>query len=173
MRLNTTAQRPSRAGEGWSAFGCPKALLAPTCFPFLYPPACIRCQARALAAHQKRMFAQYFPPHPARAGKADKLKGFEFPKALLLEPEAWSVDNDLITPKFSLKRPNLLKHYQKQVGVYAQVWWLRVCCMHARDGEAALPASPHGFTPGGNPTSKRSVECPNLLKHRQKQVWVW
>jgi long-subunit acyl-CoA synthetase (AMP-forming) len=45
------------------------------------------------------------------------LKGFEFPKALLLEAVPFSVENDLMTPKFSIKRPNLLKHYQKQVGV--------------------------------------------------------
>lgn len=49
------------------------------------------------------------------AGKSAKLKGFEFPKAVFLEPNAFSVENDLMTPKFSLKRPNLTKHYKKQI----------------------------------------------------------
>jgi hypothetical protein len=50
------------------------------------------------------------------AGRESRLKGFEFPKAVHLEPEPFSIDNDLITPKMSLKRPQLLKHYKKQVG---------------------------------------------------------
>ncbi|KAI8465586.1 MAG: hypothetical protein J3K34DRAFT_525246 [Monoraphidium minutum] len=64
------------------------------------------------------------------AGKAAKLKGFELPKAVHLEPAPFSavhleatpfsVENDLMTPKFSLKRPQLLKHYKAQVdGMYA------------------------------------------------------
>jgi long-subunit acyl-CoA synthetase (AMP-forming) len=47
-----------------------------------------------------------------------RLKGFEFPRALHLEPHAFSIDHDLITPKMSLKRPQLLKYYKKQVGMH-------------------------------------------------------
>lgn len=49
------------------------------------------------------------------AGKAARLKGFEFPKAVHLDPEAFSIDHDLITPKLSLKRPQLLKYYKSKV----------------------------------------------------------
>jgi long-chain acyl-CoA synthetase len=49
------------------------------------------------------------------AGKAARLKGFEFPRALHLDPHAFSIDHDLITPKMSLKRPQLFKYYHKQV----------------------------------------------------------
>jgi hypothetical protein len=49
------------------------------------------------------------------AAKEIKLKGFEVPKAVHLDHIHFAVDNDLMTPKFSLKRPQLLKHYQKQV----------------------------------------------------------
>jgi long-chain acyl-CoA synthetase len=56
------------------------------------------------------------PPVWCVAGKEVRLKGFEFPKAVHLDPEPFSIDNDLITPKMSLKRPQLLKYYQKQVG---------------------------------------------------------
>ena len=49
------------------------------------------------------------------AGKADKLKGFEMVKAVHLESEAFSVDNDTLTPSFKLKRPQLQKKYQKEV----------------------------------------------------------
>jgi len=50
-----------------------------------------------------------------KAGKAKKLRGFEMIKSVLLDEEAWSVDNDLMTPSFKLKRPQLQKHYQKQI----------------------------------------------------------
>jgi long-subunit acyl-CoA synthetase (AMP-forming) len=46
------------------------------------------------------------------AGKAARLKGFEDIKALLLEGEAFSVENDLMTPSFKLKRAPLQKRYQ-------------------------------------------------------------
>jgi len=54
-------------------------------------------------------------------GREDKLKGFEIPKAVYLEGEVndlnqgFSVENDLLTPTFKLKRPKLLAHYQAQV----------------------------------------------------------
>jgi long-chain acyl-CoA synthetase len=57
------------------------------------------------------------PPHPAStpppcAGKADKLKGFELVKGVMVEAEMFSVDNELLTPSFKLKRPQLQKKYQ-------------------------------------------------------------
>jgi len=56
-----------------------------------------------------------------REGKAAKLKTFELPKAVFLEGEinelmqGFSIANDCLTPTFKLKRPQLLKRYQKQV----------------------------------------------------------
>jgi hypothetical protein len=44
------------------------------------------------------------PPHPPPPHQA-----------VYLEPELFSVDNNLMTPKFSLKRPQLLARYKKQV----------------------------------------------------------
>jgi long-chain acyl-CoA synthetase len=49
------------------------------------------------------------------AGKEARLKGFEFPKAVHLDAAAFSIEHDLITPKLSLKRPQLLKYYKAQV----------------------------------------------------------
>ena len=49
------------------------------------------------------------------AGKGARLKGFEFPKAVHLDSENFSIDHDLITPKMSLKRPQLLKYYKANV----------------------------------------------------------
>merc|ERR1711998_415822 len=54
-------------------------------------------------------------------GKAAKLKTFELPQAVCLEPEinelnqGFSIANDCLTPTFKLKRPQLLKRYQEQV----------------------------------------------------------
>ena len=42
-------------------------------------------------------------------------QGFELVKALHIELEPFSVDNDLMTPTFKLKRPQLQKRYQAQV----------------------------------------------------------
>ncbi|KAF9902598.1 hypothetical protein BX616_001880 [Lobosporangium transversale] len=49
------------------------------------------------------------------AGKQAGLKGFEIPKTLLLETEAFTVENDMITPTFKLKRHAVAKHYREQV----------------------------------------------------------
>ena len=50
-----------------------------------------------------------------KTGRDGGLKGFEIIKALHLEPKAFDVDRGLITPTFKLKRPQLLKYYQKEV----------------------------------------------------------
>ncbi|CAM6085910.1 unnamed protein product [Calypogeia fissa] len=47
--------------------------------------------------------------------KSNKLKGFEAIRAVHLESEPFSFENDLITPTFKKKRPQLLKHYQSVV----------------------------------------------------------
>ncbi|CAG9463780.1 unnamed protein product [Pedinophyceae sp. YPF-701] len=44
--------------------------------------------------------------------KANGLKSFEQMKNIKLESTMFSVDNDLLTPTFKLKRPQLQKHYQ-------------------------------------------------------------
>eukprot|EP00966_Prymnesium_polylepis_P293029 6768177-Prymnesium_polylepis.1 len=57
----------------------------------------------------------------AAMAKEAKLKGFEVPKALVLEGavnelgQGFSIDNDCLTPTFKLKRPALLKRYQAAV----------------------------------------------------------
>jgi long-chain acyl-CoA synthetase len=48
-------------------------------------------------------------------GKGDKLKGFELVKAVHLEPEPFSVEEDLMTPSFKLKRPQLQRRYQPEI----------------------------------------------------------
>ncbi len=43
------------------------------------------------------------------------LQGYELPKTIYVEHEAFSVDNDLVTPTFKLRRPQLLKKYSPHV----------------------------------------------------------
>lgn len=49
-----------------------------------------------------------------RVGKADKLKGFEIVKAVVLEAAMWMPGQEL-TPTFKLKRQDLTKKYQAQL----------------------------------------------------------
>lgn len=49
------------------------------------------------------------------AGRAGKLKGFELIKALHTDAHQFSVDNDLMTPTFKLKRPQLQRRYQREI----------------------------------------------------------
>lgn len=48
-------------------------------------------------------------------GKKDGLKGFENIKALYLDNEAFTVENNLLTPTFKLKRHEAKKKYQEQI----------------------------------------------------------
>jgi long-chain acyl-CoA synthetase len=45
------------------------------------------------------------------AGDTAKLKGFEAVRDIHLESELFSVDNDLLTPTFKLKRPQVRQRY--------------------------------------------------------------
>ncbi|CAK9163063.1 unnamed protein product [Ilex paraguariensis] len=47
-----------------------------------------------------------------RIGKEKKLKGFEFIKAVHIDPVPFDMDRDLLTPTYKKKRPQLLKYYQ-------------------------------------------------------------
>lgn len=47
-----------------------------------------------------------------KTAKAKKLKGFEFIKAVHLDPIPFDMERDLITPTYKKKRPQLLKYYQ-------------------------------------------------------------
>ncbi|GJS25575.1 long chain acyl-CoA synthetase 4-like protein, partial [Tanacetum coccineum] len=47
-----------------------------------------------------------------RIGKEKKLKGFEFIKAVHIDPVPFDIERDLLTPTLKKKRPQMLKHYQ-------------------------------------------------------------
>lgn len=48
----------------------------------------------------------------AKTGKEKKLKGFEFIKAVHLDPVPFDMERDLLTPTYKKKRPQLLKYYK-------------------------------------------------------------
>jgi long-chain acyl-CoA synthetase len=55
-----------------------------------------------------------------RVCRAEKLKGYEIPKAVLFHPEEWTPESGYVTPSFKLKRPALQKHFQAEIdGLYA------------------------------------------------------
>ncbi|KAL6606163.1 hypothetical protein ACP70R_041816 [Stipagrostis hirtigluma subsp. patula] len=47
-----------------------------------------------------------------KIAKEKKLRGFEFIKAIHLDPLPFDMERDLITPTYKKKRPQMLKHYQ-------------------------------------------------------------
>mmetsp|Transcript_17633 Transcript_17633/g.30373 ORF Transcript_17633/g.30373 Transcript_17633/m.30373 type:complete len:671 (+) Transcript_17633:24-2036(+) len=61
-------------------------------------------------------------------GKANKIKGFEFVKAIFVEArvnelgQGFNIDNDCLTPSFKMKRPQLQKRYQAEIDkLYAEL----------------------------------------------------
>ncbi|OWM72162.1 long chain acyl-CoA synthetase 4 [Punica granatum] len=50
-----------------------------------------------------------------KIGKQKKLKGFEFIKAIHLDPVPFDMERDLLTPTYKKKRPQLLKYYQSVI----------------------------------------------------------
>ncbi|KAI4343126.1 hypothetical protein MLD38_027664 [Melastoma candidum] len=51
----------------------------------------------------------------SKIGKEKKLKGFEFIKAVHLDPVPFDMERDLLTPTYKKKRPQLLKYYQSVI----------------------------------------------------------
>ncbi|XP_071707321.1 long chain acyl-CoA synthetase 4-like [Rutidosis leptorrhynchoides] len=50
-----------------------------------------------------------------RIGKEKKLKGFEFIKAVHIDPVPFDINRDLLTPTLKKKRPQMLKYYQSTI----------------------------------------------------------
>ena len=53
--------------------------------------------------------------------KQNGLQGFETVKGIYLEPNVFTAENDLVTPTFKLKRPQLRDRYAKEIdALYAK-----------------------------------------------------
>ncbi|KAF7729314.1 hypothetical protein EC973_004570 [Apophysomyces ossiformis] len=86
-------------------------------------PGLVAAKLPAIAA--KKLSFQELCRHPevnklvldqlSRVGKKAQLRGFEFAKAIYLETEPFSIENDLLTPTFKVKRPQAKKHYEAQI----------------------------------------------------------
>jgi len=53
----------------------------------------------------------------AEEGKRSKLKGFENVRDIYLSSKLFSIENDILTPTFKLKRPQAFKAYEKEIKV--------------------------------------------------------
>lgn len=50
-------------------------------------------------------------------GKENDLKGFEQMRSVYLTPNEFSIENDLLTPTFKLRRENAKKVYESQIEI--------------------------------------------------------
>lgn len=72
------------------------------------------CKTESVKKHLLQSIQQH--------GKACDLKGFENVKNIHLEHELFTVDNDLLTPTFKLKRFEAKQKYQKEIdALYAEL----------------------------------------------------
>ncbi|KAI9307125.1 hypothetical protein BJ944DRAFT_177102 [Cunninghamella echinulata] len=63
-----------------------------------------------------------FFTHLTKVAKAGKLHGFEIPKAIYLEPNPFTVENNILTPTMKLKRHDAKLIYQQQINtMYEQI----------------------------------------------------
>ncbi|KAG0190758.1 hypothetical protein DFQ28_001605 [Apophysomyces sp. BC1034] len=53
--------------------------------------------------------------HIIKVGKRAGLRGFELPRAIMLDPEPFTIQNDLLTPTFKIKRQQAKKHYEREI----------------------------------------------------------
>eukprot|EP00884_Botryococcus_braunii_P017355 jgi/Botrbrau1/4302/Bobra.0390s0041.1 len=65
------------------------------------------CRSKAASEHMVSVLAS--------TAKTERLMGFERIAAVILEPEPFSIDNDLITPSFKKKRSKLQAKYQENL----------------------------------------------------------
>ncbi|KAI9203595.1 uncharacterized protein BJ171DRAFT_137214 [Polychytrium aggregatum] len=70
-------------------------------------------QLKALVANEK--FKQDVLNDITSLAKINKLAGFETPKAIFLDTEVMTIDNNLLTPTLKLKRDTARDKYQKQI----------------------------------------------------------
>ena len=46
-------------------------------------------------------------------------KGYEVARTLILDPEEWTTDNEMLTPSFKVKLRNLLKKHDEEIRAIA------------------------------------------------------
>jgi long-chain acyl-CoA synthetase len=131
---------------------------------FVYGDSLQSCLVGVVVPDQEYVMAQWAPANAAgksfeeicadeafkkvvfadmdRAGKEGGLHGFEKVRALHLTPELWSVENDLLTPTFKLKRNVARDRFREQIdGMYASGLGTVAGKTGLRQGEASGSAA--------------------------------
>jgi len=77
-----------------------------------------------------------------------KMLSFQRAKAMLVEPEPWTVEGSLLTPTFKLRRGNLLRKYHESLMQLCHAYTAKVNAMTAA-GKTA-PTSSNAISPKAN-----------------------
>ncbi|CAH0474479.1 unnamed protein product [Peronospora belbahrii] len=81
---------------------------------FVYGDSLQSCLVAVVLVHNP-VFQKEVRKDMDAIGKEVKLRGFEFVKGVHLHPNPFSVDENLITPTFKLKRPQLKMRFQAEI----------------------------------------------------------
>ncbi len=100
------------------------------------------------------------------AGASAKLKGFEVVRDIHLEAELFSVDNDLLTPTFKLKRPQVCASYAPQRFAFCRInaFFMHYVSVsssfpHPSSGQSQIPEANCGNV--SRTKRSRSCQAPN------------
>ena len=88
----------------------PKDTIAPPPPTPNAPPHPLIVELSKNAKFQKAIFDDI-----TKLGKKEKIRGFEFLKAIFVEPTMFSAEKGLLTPTFKLKRPAASDYYRSQI----------------------------------------------------------